>query len=237
MRIPRIYQAGCYAAGETIELSAEAFQHVVKVLRLDLNAPLTIFDGEGNELSAHICKLSKKSAEIHLDTLKSHKPSHTQLHLVQGIIKFDKMDLIIQKAVELGVTEITPLITEYCSIKLSQEKLAKKQAHWEKIIISACEQCGQNTLPKLNPIAKINDIKIISAKKPVFVLDPYAKKSLNESIINAVGLTLIVGPEGGFSTIEVAELTEAGAKAIKLGKLILRAETAAIAAISVCQFS
>jgi len=237
MRIPRIYQAGDYSVGDNVELEAEAFQHIVTVLRLKQGAKLVIFDGKGSSFNAAILSINKKSCRITLSNVTHSEPPKFQITLVQAIIKPDKMDLIMQKAVELGVTKIIPLITENCQVKLNKENFEKKSGHWRKIIVGACEQCGNNFLPELMPIGHINDQSIEPSPMLHIVLDPYAKKSFNEIPKDLRGVAVLIGPEGGLTDSEIKSLqSKENFMAVRLGQRILRAETAAIAGITLCQW-
>lgn len=236
MRIPRVFQNGDYIQGSTIMLDPEAFQHVVKVLRLQIGDPLFIFDGKGHVFDSTIATIEKKTCHILLQSQQFDPPAKFALTLAQAIIKPDKMDLIIQKAVELGVTTIIPLISQYCDLKLNPDLLEKKRLHWQKIIIAACEQSGVNYLPELQPAQLFNDW--ITAEKTAFsvILDPYAEKRFSQLPKDLSQLTIAIGPEGGFSEKEVNHAIEQGFVNLSLGKRILRAETAAIASLAICQF-
>lgn len=235
MRIPRVFQDGDYIQGSTITLDPEVFQHVVKVLRLQTGDAIFIFDGKGHVFNATIVTIEKKTCHVLLQSQQSDPPAKFALTLAQAIIKPDKMDLIIQKAVELGVTTIIPLISQYCDIKLNPDILEKKQLHWQKITIAACEQSGVNYLPELKPAQLFNDW--IASEKTAFsiILDPYADKRFSQLPKDLSQLTIAIGPEGGFSEKEVKHALEQGFVNISLGKRILRAETAAIASLAVCQ--
>jgi len=236
MRIPRVFQSGDYIQGSIILLDPEAFQHVVKVLRLQPGDALLIFDGKGRIFDSTIAAIEKKTCHVSLNTQQIETAPQFKLTLAQAIIKPDKMDLIIQKAVELGVTTIVPLISQFCDIKLNPELLQKKRLHWQKIIVAACEQSGVNYLPELLPAQLFNDW-IDTEKTPLsIILDPYAEKRFSQLPKDLTQLTKTIGPEGGFSEMELKQAVDHGFVDLSLGKRILRAETAAIASLAICQF-
>ena len=151
MRIPRIYLPLNLDSKQPLELSEHAFQHAVKVLRMKEDAKLFVFDGKGNEYSANLKQVNKKNAYIEIEErIDNHTESNLKIHLGLGISKGERMDFAIQKAVELGVTEITPLFTEHCVVNLNEKRLQKRLLHWQGIIISACEQSGRSVLPNIN---------------------------------------------------------------------------------------
>ena len=236
MRVPRIYFPAELIQNESIELNDHAFQHTVKVLRMKENAKLFLFDGKGNEYSASLSQVSKKNAFVTIhDQINSKNESNLSIHLALGISKGERMDFAIQKAVELGVTEITPLFTEHCVVNLDEKRIKKKLAHWQGIIISACEQSGRSLLPILNTATSLTKWAE-SIEQTCFVLDPRATKTFKETTPSSEYINLVIGPEGGLSSNEVAELTtNENVHAIKFGSRILRTETAAISSITAIQ--
>lgn len=236
MRIPRIYLPLPLAVNQNVELNEHAFQHTVKVLRMKQKSKLILFDGKGNEYSASLEQVNKKNAfAIVENTIISHSESNLSIHLGLGISKGERMDYAIQKAVELGVTEITPLFTEHCVVNLDEKRKQKRLLHWQGVIISACEQSGRTILPKLNEtntIQKWSD----SINDDCIVLDPLADKSLKDIAKPDKDISLIVGPEGGLSPAEISDLVKKEHfHAVKFGPRILRTETAAVSAITALQ--
>ena len=151
MRIPRIYQAGEFQVGQIIALSSQASQHVGVVLRMQIGAQLIIFSGDKWEFNATIVEITKRLVKVHLTQLiQQNKESELMLHLAQGIGRGDKMELIIQKTTELGITRITPIFSKYCGVNLSADRLEKKHRQWQDIAIAACEQSGRNILPQID---------------------------------------------------------------------------------------
>lgn len=236
MRIPRIYHADTLAVDQEITLDADATNHIVNVLRLKPGHPVVMFNGDGNEYSAEILEAQKRNAKVLIDAkLSLDIESPLAIHLGQGISRGDKMEMVIQKAVELGVTEITPLLTERCGVKLSPERWAKKQLQWQKIVIGACEQCGRNRLPILHPPMQLIDWCNQSTQQMRVTLHPKAEKSTRHLSIPAAGVRLLIGPEGGFSESEVYSTEQVGFTTIQLGPRVLRTETAALASITALQ--
>jgi 16S rRNA (uracil1498-N3)-methyltransferase len=236
MRIPRIYLPLHLEVNHSVELNEHAFQHTVKVLRMKQDSKLVVFDGKGYEYSASLQQINKKNAFIKIDhIIHSAAESKLSIHLGLGISKGDRMDFAIQKAVELGVTQITPLFTEHCVVNLDEKRMTTRLMHWQGIIVSAAEQSGRTVLPLLNSAMTLNDwSKTID--QTCFVMDPLASKTLNDIVPESSLITLVVGPEGGLSAKEIAELQKKkNFHAIKFGPRILRTETAAVSAVTAIQ--
>lgn len=236
MRIPRIYLPAKLSSGQSIELSEHAFQHAIKVLRLKQNAKLILFNGKGDEYLAVVENVNKRNATVIIDEqLESTKESNLVIQLGLGISKGDRMDFAIQKAVELGVAEITPLFTEYCVVNLDEKRMQKKINHWQGVIISACEQSGRSILTKLNAPATLS-LWSQSSNDLSLIFDPVATNTLKDIKPDGNKLNLIIGPEGGLSSNEIAELKKKeNFYAVKFGPRILRTETAAVSAITAAQ--
>lgn len=236
MREIRIYQAGAYQSGETIELSPEAGQHVGVVLRMQLGDSLTLFDGNNHQVEARITAIKKKQVLVLLGEPKEiSKESSLSIHLAQGISKGDRMEWVMQKATELGVGAITPLITERCAVKLDTDRLQKKVSQWQAIAVAACEQSGRNSIPTVHfPISLGQFLKQNQAELSL-ILDPRGQKSWREYTPLPLDIALLVGPEGGFSEDELTLALKQNIQPLSLGPRILRTETAAISALSVLQ--
>lgn len=235
MRNIRVYQPGEYQVGETLELSAGASQHVSVVLRLRLQDKIILFPGNNKVYPATITRLEKKRVFVSIDAEQiENKESPCAIHLMQGIAKSDRMDLIIQKAVELGVASITPIMTQHCALKYDQHHAPKKHQHWQGIIIAACEQSGRNHIPQLHPITSFHDA-ILKSPQNAWILDPYAEQALKEQLKPCSEATLFIGPEGGFHEQEILTAERTDIHRATLGPRILRTETAAISAISILQ--
>ncbi len=236
MRIPRIYTPTPLHSGATIELDDNAFSHAVRVLRLTEGAPLILFNGEGGEYEATLCDVQKKRASA---AIGMHSPRECEsplpIMLGQCISRGEKMDFTIQKAVELGVTEIVPLFSERCGVKLDKERSDKRTSHWQSIIISACEQSGRNHLPRLHaPLPLEQWLGTVEASCKL-VLDPCASHSLPQLPKPEKNLALLIGPEGGLSDAELERAIKSGFNGIRLGPRILRTETAGLVVLSSIQ--
>ena len=236
MRIPRIYYPEPIVLDQEFQLTQDAGHHVASVLRLKTNHPIVLFNGDGNEYSAQIISIQRKKVTVEADAcLSLSKESPLNIHLGQGISKGDRMDTVLQKSVELGVQEITPIITERCAVKLDAARWEKKLSQWKKIVIGACEQSGRNTLLKLNNPVPINKWLSESTTSSRLVLAPGSEKPLARQPYNSHGFRLLIGPEGGLSDSEIHQANENGFTSVSLGPRILRTETAAISSVSILQ--
>lgn len=237
MRTPRFYHPDPIQVDTSIQLHQEAQHHCANVLRLRAGAAVVLFDGSGKEFVGEIEVSEKRKVIVSIDTEIGLDPqSPLPLHLGQGISKGDRMEWVLQKATELGVTEITPIITQRCNVKLDPSRWQKKREQWHKVIVGACEQSGRNTLPVLNDAVPLTAFLSQSASQTRLLLSPDAEDSFNniENPQNA-GFRLVIGPEGGLSATEVHQACEAGYQALRFGPRVLRTETAAISAITVLQ--
>ncbi len=236
VREVRIYQAGDYQTGQVIELSSEAGQHIAVVLRMQPGSKLTLFSGNNQEFEAVIQFVKKKQVFVTIGGVKEvNRESPLQIHLAQAISKGDRMELVVQKAVELGVTCIIPVISERCQVKLDHDRMMKKMQQWQNITISACEQCGRNVVPEVQfPITLERFLKE-SSQKLKLVLHPNESKTWRDYNFTNRDIALLIGPEGGLSDEEVKRASEHGFLPLSLGPRILRTETAAITALTVLQ--
>lgn len=235
-RTIRIFQPGNFELGQTIELSPEAGHHVGVVLRMQPGMPLTLFCGDNREFQAMITDVHKRKVHVNITAIETiNRESPRSIHLAQAISKGDKMEWVVQKAVELGVTSLTPLITTHCSIRLDQEWLEKKQQQWQAIAVSACEQSGRNVVPIIHPVVQF-DVYIKQCPSIIkLILHPKANLTWHELQTTTGDITLLIGPEGGLTDTEIASAEAHDFKPLALGPRILRTETAAIAALSILQ--
>ncbi len=235
MQIPRVYFNGTLSIDEEILLSEQSSHHLINVLRLKLGAMLVVFNGEGGEFNAEVVAVQKKNITVKLDAFKEiSNESPLKIELAQGISRGDRMDYTIQKAVELGVTQITPLFTERCGVKLKGERLQKRMLHWQAVIVGACEQSGRCVLPKLNAPLTLSEWLYQAKAEVKFLCDPQAQMKLAD--FAAVGsAVLLMGPEGGLSEAEVAEAIGAGFVGLSLGPRVLRTETAGLVGVALLQ--
>jgi 16S rRNA (uracil1498-N3)-methyltransferase len=222
-----------------IELPAETARHAIGALRLRTGEAVTLFNGDGAEYAGTL-ELQGKGAVVQL-TEKAVPQRESNLHitLVQGISSGERMDLTLQKSVELGVAAIQPLFMRRSVVKLSGEKSEKRLHHWRGVVVSACEQCGRNIIP---PVGEIQSFLpwLQQTQNPAdttqrYLLDPEAEASLRDLPVPNGRILLLAGPEGGFDPAERRAAIAAGCQRIRLGPRILRTETAALAAIAAMQ--
>ncbi|EGU36125.1 16S ribosomal RNA methyltransferase RsmE [Vibrio ichthyoenteri ATCC 700023] len=236
MRIPRIYHPDTIHQLGVIALSEDAAGHIGRVLRMKEGQEVLLFDGCGAEFPGVISAVSKKSVEVELtERIERSSESPLDLHLGQVVSRGDKMEFTIQKSVELGVNTITPLISERCGVKLDQKRFEKKMEQWQKIAISACEQCGRNTVPEIRPIMKLEDWCAEEYDGLKLNLHPRAKYSINTLPAPVEKVRLLIGPEGGLSSDEIAMTEQYQFEETLLGPRVLRTETAALTAITALQ--
>ena len=232
----RIYLAGAQRSGQSFTLEDAQFTHLVKVLRFTDGQTLTVFNGQGLEFTATLAEVGKKSAQVELlQQTRDELPSFLSLHLGQVISKGDRMDFTVQKATELGVHEITPLISERCDVRLKGERLDKKIEHWQKIAIAACQQSGRVHVPIIHPVEHLEDWLQARSEEVRLLLHPHQQQPLSD-YATPRSVALLVGPEGGFSDFEVQQAVAQNFSGLTLGPRILRTETAALVALSVLQF-
>jgi len=239
----RFYQPTEIAIGQHLQLSEENKHHITRVLRLKKDDSITIFNGSGGEFLARIELLTHSQVIVLVDTFKDQQcESPLTIELAQALCANEKMDWVIQKAVELGVNRIQPIATERCVTQLSHERASKRLEHWKKIIIAACAQSGRNYLPHISPVISLPTW--LSQKKSAdnqqemrLMLSPIADQNLKNIAkpSNNHRITLIIGPEGGFSQAEELSILHGGYTGIRLGNRVLRTETAGLAIIAALQ--
>jgi 16S rRNA (uracil1498-N3)-methyltransferase len=236
MRIPRIYTAQQLNANSLIELAEAPSHHLSKVLRMQVGRELILFNGEGGEYSAEIVDIKKRAVSVNTKEFSAiNNQSPLKLELAIGVSRGERMDWVLQKSTELGVTKITPLITERTEVKLGGERADKKINHWQQTIISACEQCQRNVLPELcEPVLLENWLAACDADMK-FVLHHRDDKGLPENE-NPHSVALLIGPEGGLSDNEISQAIANNFSPLTLGPRVLRTETAPVAAISIVQY-
>jgi 16S rRNA (uracil1498-N3)-methyltransferase len=238
MRIPRIYVPQTLAPGREVELPVQAGEHIARVLRLDRGHPLRLFDGSGDEYAAELASLAKRSvtAKVLASATAEDRESPLRITLAQGIARGEKMDWILQKATELGVARIVPIVTDRTEVKLDAERAERRVAHWEAVVASACEQCGRTRLPDVSEPMKLSDwaASLDDSAGLRLALDPHGDVSARD-LPECERATLAVGPEGGLSEHDLVTLHEAGFRGLRLGPRILRTETAGLAALAVMQ--
>lgn len=233
---PRIFTPASLNENTTVSLDDQAVTHLVRVLRMKTGDALRLFNGNGVEYQAELEVESKKTAHARVSSvIREDAPLPLAVHLGQVMSKGDRMDFVVQKATELGVSDITPLISERCDVRLKGERLDKKIEHWQKVAISACEQSGRNTVPVIHPPLPANEWAQSVTADVKLVLHPHNQKPLKAET-NPGTVAVLIGPEGGFTDLEVNQYQDSGFDGLLLGPRILRTETAALTALSVLQF-
>ena len=233
MRISKIYQAVDFEPGKTLKLDERATHYLLHVLRVKPNDELQLFDGKGHFADAVVAVCNRKEIVVNVQTVaEKNNESPLQIHLYQGYCRGEKMDLVMQKATELGVSHITPLITQRCQMQPDAKRQQNRLQHWQQVMISACEQSGRSHLPTLHPFIKLDDYSVTSHS---LILQPDSATNLSEYAVIEGQVDILIGPEGGFSEDELSHLLNRDCQCVALGQRVLRSETAGLAAISVLQ--
>lgn len=224
------------APDREVRLDAQAGHYLHRVLKLRAGDPLVLFNGDGHDYAAEL--LSNRRDEVPLRItarLPAVPEPGLRVTLAQAVGKGDRMDYALQKATELGAVAFQPLFTERTEVRLTGTRLERREAHWRRVIISACEQSGRATLPGLHAAKSLDEWLAEPLEGDRFLLDPTADDSLCGSAPHGPPVTVIIGPEGGFSDQEVRGMALAGVRAVRLGPRVLRTETAGPAAVAVLQ--
>ncbi len=235
MRIPRVYVNDSLRVGHEVLLPEQAGEHVARVLRLERGHALILFNGDGHEYDARLATLAKRAVSAEITAVRAaDREAPLTLTLAQGIARGDKMDWILQKATELGVARIVPLVTERTEVKLDEDRAERRLAHWMSVVAGACEQSGRNRLPTIEPPQKLDrwlgSLGNDSALRLALLPDGDTNLRQLASVEN--GALLVVGPEGGFSEHDIVLLGQGGFRGLRLGPRVLRTETAGIAALA-----
>jgi 16S rRNA (uracil1498-N3)-methyltransferase len=237
----RFYAAPSAWAGGEITLAAEEAHHARDVLRLAPGAAAQIFDGQGRRAACEFTSRQKSGAKAAILSVEAAPEPATQLCLAQAIPKGKTMEWIIEKAVELGAAGVLPIVTDRTVVRLDAAEALQKQQKWQRVAIEACKQCGQDWLPKIAvPVSLSECLRGMDQDQTAIVaaLTPEARpiaELTKNWLSKPARCVLFVGPEGDFSPKEMEMLQQHGAAAVTLGKIILRAETAAIYCLSVFQ--
>lgn len=236
--MPRFYCPPPLPQDGTFDLPPDAAHHASRVLRLREGTPVQIFDGIGNERHGVITETGGKRVTVTgITAVEADRESPLRTLLAQALSSSEKMDWVVQKATELGVTEIQPIDTERSVARLSAERAAKRLEHWQQVAISACEQCGRNTLPLIHPprdiMAWLQQMKSVSDTK--LILLPQGATSLHAQPKPQGSITLLIGAEGGFTHAENDSALLCGFTPIRMGARVLRTETAAVAGLAALQ--
>ncbi|MNO30207.1 Ribosomal RNA small subunit methyltransferase E [compost metagenome] len=233
MRLSRFFIDAPLSLGEH-ELPEAQAHYIGRVLRMAEGDAVQLFDGSGQEYRGQLLEVGKKRVRVQLDEqFEGQVESSLPIHLGQGVSRGERMDWAIQKATELGVSEITPIVSERCEVRLKDERADKRLAHWRQIAISACEQCGRSRVPVLHAPVPLGDwLKQVDASLKL-VLHPVAEPLVSHA--KPASLAFLIGPEGGLTEGEVDLAKAAGFQAARLGPRVLRTETAPVVALAVAQ--
>jgi 16S rRNA (uracil1498-N3)-methyltransferase len=237
MRVNRIFVEGPLQSGAQIALPAAGAYHVARVLRMRAGAALRVFDGTGSEFQAEIARVDGDAVIVSLGAAaQAAAESALRITLIQGVSRSERMDWALQKATELGVSAIAPVLTARSVVRLDSKQAEKKQAHWRAIVIGACEQCGRSRIPTVSPPTSLRDYFANVRKDGMrLVLSPSAPGSLAGIASLPSKVDLLIGPEGGLEDDELVAAQKAGFMPVRLGPRVLRTETAAVVALSVMQ--
>ena len=236
MRLTRVFVDQPLAAGESCNVGGSAANHIMRVLRLREGDALTLFDGRGGEYGARIAGFRKDSVQVEVKEHRDvERESTLNLTLAQGISRGERMDWVMQKATELGVTRIIPVITERTMVKLDERQADRKLEHWRAIVVSACEQCGRNRVPEVTlPQVYIEAVRSIDTAVTRVLLSPTGTLRARD-LGQPASIAMLIGPEGGLSDKEQEAAIDTGFQPLRMGPRILRTETAAIAALAALQ--
>lgn len=244
MRLTRLHVPALQVEAAEVELPAAAAAHVARVLRLRAGARLVLFDGSGTDFHSEVTAIAggRVRARI-LDRVAGLPASPLAVTLVQGVARGERMDWTLQKATELGVQRVQPVLTARGVVRLDEQQGAKRLRHWEAVVASACEQCGRSLVPLVEPPVSLARHLDRPATGLRLMLHPRGEHSLAEALAGgtpvrdraAPPIELLIGPEGGLDEAETSAARRAGYSGVRLGPRILRTETAGIAALAVLQ--
>lgn len=238
MRTIRIHVELPLVVGSELNLPEQAAEHVARVLRLTAGDPVTVFNGDGHDYVATILAVGKRQVTARLTARQIVlNESPLRLTLVQGVARGEKMDLIVQKATELGVARIVPVLTERSEVKLDAARAQKRLIHWRAVAASACEQSGRALVPQISPVQPLSAWleSLVDTAALRLALLPDGTHSARKLHFADAGGVLMVGPEGGLGARDIDALTAAGFVGLALGPRILRTETAGLAALAALQ--
>jgi 16S rRNA (uracil1498-N3)-methyltransferase len=237
MRLTRVYVAEPLSPGRRHTIEGDPANHIARVLRLEPGDALTVFDGRGGEYAARIEAIRKGAVIVELQELSaSNCESPLALTLAQGVSRGERMDWVVQKATELGVTRIVPILTERTVVKLDARQAERKRAHWRGIAVAACEQSGRERIPDVAaPLGLQEFLQGIDSGATRLLLSPTGTQRVADLRTAASGIVVLIGPEGGLAETEQRAAVAAGFRAVRLGPRVLRTETAAVAALTLLQ--
>lgn len=236
MRCSRLYTPATLAAGSTVEVQDKASHYLCRVLRLKPGDAVILFNGDGFDYRGILAGRKGGNLTIELGSRQvAEAESALQTTLVQAISRGERMDHCLQKATELGVTRIQPLLCSRVEVRLADRRLENRLEHWRGVVIAACEQSGRARVPDVAAPLELHDYLVRTDGSQRFVLDPGARGKLSECALAGRQAAVLVGPEGGFTAGEVERARNHGVEAVRLGPRVLRTETAGPAALAVLQ--
>ena len=238
MRNVRVYIDTEFSKGSELELPAGAARHVAQVLRRRPGDSITLFNGRGASVAADILTAVRDQVRVTVTTdAELQAPPRLRITLLHGLCRGSRMDSVIEKATELGVDTIRPVFTERGVVKLDAAKASKRLDHWRAITVSACEQSGRDYLPTVClPVTLQAALEAQGAGRCRIVLQPGAERTLGDALAQDRPVDLLTGPEGGFSSTELAAAADAGFTPAALGPRVMRTETAPVVALGVLQY-
>lgn len=237
MRLTRVFVDLPLAPGARVALPEDAAAHLVRVLRLREGEACVLFNGDGHDYDATLAAATKRGVDAVVgDARAIDNESPLRLVLLQGIARGEKMDLILQKATELGVSAIVPAFADRTEVRLDGDRLDKRMAHWRSVVVSACEQSGRARIPELFPARNLAEAAALPADALKLTLDPQGEhRSASLAMPASATVVIGIGPEGGWSEKDRTVLRERGFSGLRLGPRVLRTETAGLAAIAALQ--
>ena len=239
MRTIRVYVDAPLASGSELALPENTAMHLSRVLRLSVGDPCVLFNGDGRDYDARIVALDKRGLRVAVGSSSRAVENESRLRIVllQGVARGEKMDLILQKATELGVAAFVPLWSQRSEVKLDGARADKRLAHWRGVVAAACEQSGRAYMPEVaSPVPLATALQQLPPGGLRLILDPQGESTFATLDFDAAAsVYLAIGPEGGWSDTDRAQLRAAGFQGLRLGPRILRTETAGLAAIAALQ--
>jgi 16S rRNA (uracil1498-N3)-methyltransferase len=236
MRQSRIHTSQPLVLANSVELAGPAGHYLARVLRLSKGDPVTLFNGDGNDYSGEISDIQSQRVRVSITRcVNPGNESPLKITLVQAMCRGERMDNALQKATELGVFCIQPLMSHRVGVRLDESRQVKRVKHWQGVVISACEQSGRAVVPEVKKPLSLSDWISGVAESRQLVLDPLAENRLSGLSVVADSISILIGPEGGFTDEEMEKLRTNGVLAVSLGPRVLRSETAGPAAIAVLQ--
>ncbi|MBS0367541.1 MAG: 16S rRNA (uracil(1498)-N(3))-methyltransferase [Proteobacteria bacterium] len=247
MRVTRVYVDAALTGGSIVNLTGSAANHLSRVLRLRAGAAVMLFNGSGSEYPGTLMRIGGGSVDVEVGAAaQPQRESPLILTLAQGISRGERMDLVVQKATELGLTRLTPVITERSVVRLDAAQAKRRREHWRAIAIGACEQCGRNLLPQIDAPVTLSAFLAAGGAHGAaatgaagagvrLLLSPTAQTRVADLPRDLQALTVLIGPEGGLSSEEQDAAVRAGFTPLRLGPRVLRTETAAMAVLALLQ--